>query len=69
MNNLGHNKFKPFNSVINRVLNRRFMESTKRNAFEESKAWFINIARPAKIIGDEPDTTQIVSQCISITVA
>jgi hypothetical protein len=37
-NNLGHKKFKPLISVVNRVLNRRVIASTNKNAFVESKA-------------------------------
>jgi len=35
---LGQSKFNPLNSVINLVLKRRFIASTKRKALEESRA-------------------------------
>lgn len=67
-NNLGHKKFKPLISVINRVLNRRFIASTNKNELVESKAWLINIQKLAKERGELPLTTQMVNQCISTTV-
>jgi hypothetical protein len=44
-NNLGHKKFNPLISVINRVLNRLATASTSRNEFVESKAWLISIQK------------------------
>jgi hypothetical protein len=38
INNLGHRKLIPLISVINLVLNRRFIASTNKNEFVESKA-------------------------------
>jgi hypothetical protein len=35
---LGHKKLIPLISVINRVLNRRFIASTKKNEFVDNKA-------------------------------
>ena len=48
-NSLGHKKFIPLISVIKRVLNRRPIASTSRKEFVESKAWLINIQKPANI--------------------
>jgi hypothetical protein len=49
---LGHKKLTPLISVINRVLKRRFMASTKRNEFVERRAWLINIQKLASIKHD-----------------
>ena len=51
-NNLGHKKFSPLISVINRVLKRLPIASTKRNEFVESKAWLISIQKLASIRAD-----------------
>ncbi len=67
-NNLGHKKFTPLISVINRVLNRLLIASTRRNELVESKAWLISIQKLASIKHDWPLITHIVSQCISTTV-
>jgi hypothetical protein len=48
-NNLGQRKFIPLISVIKRVLNRRPIASTSRKEFVDSKAWLINIQKPANI--------------------
>ena len=48
-NSLGQRKFIPLISVIKRVLNRRPMASTSRKEFVDSKAWLINIQKPANI--------------------
>ena len=65
---LGHIKFKPLTSVINRVLNRRPIASTSKNEFVDSKAWLISIQKLANMSADCPLITQIVNQCISTTV-
>ena len=65
---LGHKKFKPFISVINRVLKRRLIASTKKNEFVDKSAWLINMEKLAKTNADCPLTIHIVSQCISMTV-
>ena len=62
---LGHIKFKPLTSVINRVLNRRPIASTSKNEFVDKRAWLINIQKLANIRADCPLMTQIVNQCIS----
>ena len=67
-NNFGHIKFNPLISVINLVLKRRFIASTSKKEFVDSKAWLINMQKFAKIKHDCPLITQIVNQCISITV-
>lgn len=67
-NSLGHKKFNPLISVISRVLKRRATASTSKNEFVESKAWLINIQKPAKINADCPLTIHRVNQCISTTV-
>jgi hypothetical protein len=67
-NSLGQRKFKPLISVINRVLKRRPIASTKRNELVESNAWLISIQKLASIKADWPEMTQIVNQCISTTV-
>jgi hypothetical protein len=45
----GQRKFRPPNSVINRVLNRRAIASTRRKEFADNKAWLINIQKLANI--------------------
>lgn len=65
---LGHKKFKPLISVINLVLNLLLMASTKRNEFEDSRAWLINIQKLESKSADCPLISAIVSQCISTTV-
>lgn len=67
-NNLGHRKFKPFISVIRRVLNLLAIASTSKKEFVEIKAWLINIAKLVSIKFDWPLIIHIVSQCISTTV-
>jgi hypothetical protein len=67
-NNLGHKKFIPLISVINRVLKRRFIASTKRKELVDNKAWLINIQKVDNIKEVCPLITQKVSQCISTTV-
>jgi len=64
----GHKKFKPLISVINRVLKRRLIASTRKNEFVDRSAWLINIEKLANTSADWPLTIQIVNQCISITV-
>jgi hypothetical protein len=64
----GHKKLIPFISVINRVLKRRFIASTRKKEFVESKAWLISIEKLASIRADCPLIIQIVNQCISMTV-
>jgi hypothetical protein len=49
---LGQRKLTPLISVINRVLNRRPMASTRRNEFVESRAWLISIQKLANIRED-----------------
>ena len=51
-NNLGHIKFTPLISVINRVLNLRPMASTNKNELVESSAWLISIQKLANIRAD-----------------
>lgn len=65
---LGHRKFKELISVIRRVLNLLFIESTNKKEFVESSAWLINIQKLANIKGDCPLIIHKVSQCISRTV-
>jgi hypothetical protein len=48
----GHKKFKPFTSVIRRVLKRRLIASTKKKEFVESNAWLINIEKLASMSAD-----------------
>lgn len=48
-NNLGHKKFIPLISVISRVLKRRLIASTKKNEFDDSNAWLINMQKLANI--------------------
>jgi len=67
-NSLGHKKFIPLISVINRVLKRRFIASTSRKELVDNRAWLINIQKLASMSGDWPLITHIVSQCISTTV-
>ena len=67
-NNLGHKKFIPLISVINRVLKRRLIASTNRKEFVDNKAWLINIQKFAKSKQDCPLIMHIVNQCISTTV-
>jgi hypothetical protein len=67
-NSLGHIKFKPPNSVINRVLNLLAIASTSKKELVESSAWLMSIQKLASIRLDWPLTTQIVNQCISTTV-
>ena len=64
----GQRKFRPLISVINRVLNRRLIASTRKKELVDSNAWLINIEKLANIRADWPLIIQIVSQCISITV-
>lgn len=65
---LGHKKFIPLISVIRRVLNRRFIASTKRKELVDKRAWLISIQKLANIKHDCPLITHIVNQCISTTV-
>lgn len=67
-NSLGHKKFRPFTSVIRRVLNRRLIASTRKKELVDKRAWLISIEKLANIRADCPLTIQIVSQCISMTV-
>jgi len=67
-NNLGHIKFNPLISVINRVLNLLATASTSKNELVDSKAWLIIIQKLDNIKLDWPLTIHIVSQCISTTV-
>lgn len=67
-NNLGHKKFTPLTSVINLVLKRRLIASTKRKELVERRAWLINMQKLASIRPVCPLITQIVNQCISTTV-
>jgi hypothetical protein len=67
-NSLGHRKLTPLISVINRVLKRRLIASTKRKELVDNKAWLISIQKLANIKQDCPLITHIVSQCISTTV-
>jgi len=48
----GAAKLTPLISVIKRVLNRRFMASTRRNELVESNAWLISIQKLASIKHD-----------------
>jgi hypothetical protein len=50
-------------------LNLRPIASTKRNELVDSRAWLINIEKDASISDECPLKIQIVSQCISTTVA
>lgn len=65
---LGHKKFKPFISVISRVLNLLAIASTSKKELVEINAWLINIAKLAKRRFDWPLIIQMVNQCISTTV-
>jgi hypothetical protein len=67
-NNLGHKKFNPPTSDINRVLNLLATASTSKNELVDIKAWLINIAKLANIRFDCPLTIHMVNQCISTTV-
>lgn len=67
-NNFGQIKFKPFISVIKRVLNLRAIASTNKKELVEINAWLISIAKLASNKLDCPLIIQIVNQCISTTV-
>jgi len=67
-NSFGHKKFTPLTSVINRDLKRRLIASTKKNEFDDRRAWLINIQKLASIKQEYPLKMQIVNQCISTTV-
>jgi hypothetical protein len=51
-NNLGHKKFIPLISVINRVLKRLPIASTSKKELVDNKAWLINIQKLANIKAD-----------------
>jgi hypothetical protein len=65
---LGHKKLSPLISVINLVLKRRAMASTRRNELVDINAWLMSIAKLASRRFDCPLIIHIVSQCISTTV-
>ena len=67
-NSLGHMKFIPLTSVINRVLNLLATASTSKNELVDNRAWLIIIQKLDNIRFDWPLTIHIVSQCISTTV-
>ncbi len=51
-NSLGHKKFIPLISVINRVLKRRPIASTSKKELVDNKAWLISIQKLANIKAD-----------------
>jgi hypothetical protein len=51
-NNLGQRKFIPLISVINLVLNRLLIASTKRKELVDKRAWLISIQKLANIRQD-----------------
>lgn len=69
INSLGQRRFNPLSSVMSRVLKRLLIASTSKNALAERSAWLTSMANPANMMGEEPEKIQMVSQCISMTVA
>jgi hypothetical protein len=67
-NSLGHKKLTPLISVINLVLNRLLIASTKKKELEDNRAWLMSMQKLVNIIIEYPVITHIVNQCISTTV-